>query len=397
VAAAGAWVLAGAWVVRTVTAARRMREVPNLRDWPADASEDARLAVVVPALNEEAAVEGCLRSLLASQGVRLEIVAVDDRSTDRTGALMDAVAAEVPGDGPHTLRVIHIEELPEGWLGKPHALSRGARATAAPWVLFTDADAWFAPDALARSLAFVEAEAADHFVLLPTLELKTPGERMLMGAINTFAVWGVRLWKIADPGARDYLGVGCFNLLRRSAYDRVGGFERLRMEVLEDLRMGYLVKSLGLRQRVAFGAGLVRVHWAAGALGIVRTMEKNLFAVWRYQVSMLLGALGGFLLLTLGPWVGLLGPRAVRVPSAVGVGAMLAAYVGNARRSGNEARYAGLMPVASVLLAYAMVRSAAVTLHRGGVEWRGTFYPLAELRAQSGRLWWWQVPSRTIP
>ena len=115
---------------------------------PLPKSDAPDLTVIVPGCNEEDSIEATLRSLLASTGLRLEIVAVDDRSTDRTGERMDAMAAEAAKSGPHTLVVIHNQALPQGWLGKPHALKLGTDRATAPWLLMTDADVTFAPDAL---------------------------------------------------------------------------------------------------------------------------------------------------------------------------------------------------------------------------------------------------------
>ncbi len=387
------WLVALAWMARSASAHFHLRDLPNLLDdryaQPYELLSDApALSVIVPALNEAAAIGECLGSLLASQGLRLEILAVDDRSTDATGAIMDSIA-RTARRGPHTLRVIHIEHLPGGWLGKPHALALAARQATAPLLLFTDADAFYAPDALARCLRFVEAEQADHLVLLPTPIHKGAGERMMLGAIQALSVWGPRLWKIADPEAADTIGIGCFNLLRREAYEAIGGFEALRMEVLEDLRLGYLVKQCGLRQRVALGQNLLRLHWATGALGIVHVLEKNFFAVCRYRPLGLLAALCGVSAITVAPFAGFFGRACVELPSVVTLLTLGLLYGWNARRTGIPPVFVLLFPMASCLLLYAMARSAAVTLARGGVTWRGTFYPLAELRREAGPLFRW--------
>ena len=367
---------------------------------------DLPISVIVSALNEEQAIGACLGSLLASRGVRLEIFAVNDRSTDATGAIMDRLAQDLAQEKAqatalqatqdsavqhsaglaHSLQVIHIRQLPAGWLGKPHALAVAAAQATSPLLLFTDADALFAPDALARCLRLVEAEQADHLVLLPTAIYKGGGERMMLSAIQALSQWGVRLWKIADPGARDALGVGCFNLLRRDCYEALGGFAALRMEVVEDLRLGYLVKSRGFRQRVAFGQDLLRLHWAPGALGIVHGLEKNYFALCRYRLLFFAGAFAGIALLTLAPFIGLLGPPDCRLACVPALASIVLFYIVNGARSRVQPLYALLFPVAVCLLLYGMARSAVLTLMRGGVVWRGTLYPLKELRASAGPL-----------
>ena len=141
------------------------------------AGDGPDLTVVVPACNEEKSIAATLRSLLASTGVRVEVIAVNDRSTDRTGELMDEVAAEAAAPcGPHSLRVVHVSELPAGWLGKPHAMAMGARKARSPWLLFTDGDVIFEPQALELALRHAQAEKADHLVLVPTVVVKTQSE-----------------------------------------------------------------------------------------------------------------------------------------------------------------------------------------------------------------------------
>ncbi len=399
------WGIALAWLVRASTTLYHLREVPDLLaaryaslvesgefDGSGNAPDEGsvarpQLAVIVPALNEAEAIRACLLSLLASQGVRLEVIAVDDRSTDATGAIMDTLAAAhlKHTHSGHSLTVLHVTGLPEGWLGKPHALGLGAAHTTAPCLLFTDADAFYRPDALARAMRFMEQEQADHLVLLPTPILNDGGERMMLGMMQVLAIWAVRLWKIADPQARDSVGVGCFNLLRREAYEGIGGMSALRMEVLEDLRLGYLVKRAGFRQRAAFGPGLLCLHWADGALGIVHGLTKNFFAICRYRPVMMAGAVAATASITLVPVLGLLlGPA--RLPSLLSLLLLAVLYQRNAERTGISAWYLALFPVASCLFLYAMTRSAVVTLVRRGVSWRGTFYPLAELRRNAGPL-----------
>ncbi len=389
------WLLALAWTGRVATTLLHLCEIPNLLDenyapLPGYGADAPALAVIVPALNEQDAIGACLRSLLASQGIRLEIVAVDDRSSDATGAIMDAVAHEAAA-APHGMRVLHIRDLPSGWLGKPHALAAGAACTTAPLLLFTDADALFAPDALARAARYMEKSGADHLVLLPTPILKSWGERTVLGMLQAYALWGVRLWKVADPRAHDFIGVGCFNLLRRDTYEQIGQMDAVRMEVVEDLRLGYLVKSRGFRQRAATGIDLLRLHWAPGAFGIASVLEKNFFALCRYNPWMLLFGVLGTAILTLGPVIGLFGPPEVSIPCAFSMLVLALTYLAQSRRTRIPAAYVLLFPLGSLLILYAMLRSAALTLARGGVSWRGTFYPLAELRQHAGRLWWWQL------
>ena len=383
-----AWLLAAAWSLQALLVSRGLRRLPNLVE-QGDAAPRAKeplLAVIVPARDEAAGIEACLRSLLAQRYTALHIVAVDDRSSDGTGAILDRLAAK----HPERLSVLHVSELPEGWLGKTHAMAMAAqsarRSHAAEWLLFTDGDVLFHPECLRRTLARAVAEDADHFVTLPTAIVKTPGESLMMGFLQVMGLWGVRLWKVADPRSRDTVGVGAFNLLRSSAYDRIGGFARLRLQVLEDLALARLVKDSGLRQRVALAPGYVRVHWAPGVTGILHTMTKNLFAVFQFRILLLLVGCAVVAALCLGPFACLLW-QPTRLPAAVAILAIATLYRIAARyltpiATGNALFFAP----AAVLFVYALFRSALVTLAAGGVRWRGTLYPLAELRRQAVKL-----------
>ncbi len=382
------WVIACLWIARSAQWLRGLTRVPDLHDarYGSSARSDLRLSVIVPARNEGKAIEACLRSLLASVGVRLEILAVDDRSTDETGRIMDEVAAEAAA-GPHTLRVLHVTDLPDGWMGKTHAMGLAAAEATGDWLLFTDGDMLFAPDVLARALRFAEMDQADHVVLYPTMIFRTFGERMMLAFLHAMSIWGPRPWKIADPNAKsDYIGVGAFNLMRRTTYDAVGGWAAQRLEVLEDLRMGFTVKRAGYRQRAVFGRDLTRIRWAEGAMGVVNNMTKNLFAIFRFRLLVAAAATGSIFFLCLLPFAGLLlGPAAI-APFVLTMLALIALYSRYDRFGLPRLAYVLTFPAGAVLFLFALAQSISRTILQQGVTWRGTFYPLTELRKHAGPL-----------
>jgi glycosyltransferase involved in cell wall biosynthesis len=334
------------------------------------------LTVIVPARNEAGDIRACLESLVRQDYPRVQVVAVDDRSVDRTGAIMDGMAAE----WPEGLRVLHVTELPAEWLGKTHAMALAARSCETDFLLFTDADVVFAPSALRLALAAAVELGADHLVLAPTTIIKRWDEAGLLAFFQMFGIWAARPWKVADPKAkRDAVGIGAFNMLRRSAYEAVGGYEALRMEVVEDLGIARRIKAAGLRQRLVFGRGLVSIHWAAGVPGLVGVMTKNVFAAARFNVAFVLGGcvwLVGFCVL---PFVFVWVPG-FHVPGLVTIAAMALAYGVLARHSGLRVGNVLLAPLAAAVFCFVMVRSMVTTLRQGGVVWRGTFYSLKELK-----------------
>src|SRR4051812_45629606 len=290
------WILGTAlgcvWLLRLLQAAIGIPRIPDISQ-PAWASGDGntqvpRVSIIVAARNEEQGIEPALASLLALDYGNYEIIAVNDRSTDRTGEILDRFAAS----NQQKVRVIHVEALPSEWLGKPHAMSKAAEQATGKWLLFTDADVVFRPDTLSLAVSAAVKTGADHFVLFPTMLMKTWDERVVGAFFQCMFVlsWGHSPWKAHDQKARDYVGVGAFNLIRRSALAAIGGLAALRMEVIEDMKLGKLVKQHGFTQRVAFGPELVNIHWARGALGMVRNLTKNFFALMEYRWPLALAA-----------------------------------------------------------------------------------------------------------
>lgn len=338
----------------------------------------SRVSIIVPACNEADDIEATLVRLLALEYDNYEIIAVDDRSNDRTGEIMERVAASALHG---RLKVIHIAELPPGWMGKPHAMWSAANLATGDWLLFTDADVRFKPDALRRAVAYAESEGADHLVLFPRMIMKRSGEKMMIAFFQTLFVFGHRPWKVADPKTKDHIGVGAFNMIRRKVYEELGTYQALRFEVLDDMKLGKVVKNSGYAQRNVFGADLISIRWAKGALGVVDNLTKNFFAIMSFQWPRALASCFALAFLNLMPFVGVFMAHGwARAGYAVALFSMFSIYVGMSRKSDIPPYYFILHPVSTTLFVYTMLRSTFLTLGRGGVTWRGTFYPLGELR-----------------
>ncbi|HMC29463.1 MAG TPA: glycosyltransferase [Candidatus Angelobacter sp.] len=377
--------LAAVWSFSILQLVFHFSEIADLTrpEWapPADAPLPS-LAIVVPARNEEAELEPALRSLLQLDYPRYEVVAVNDRSTDRTGAIMDQLAAEPASRG--RLCVAHVPELPAGWLGKLHAMWLGARQGRGEWLLFTDADCVFHPESLRRALYYAASRGIDHLVLFPTAHMKTLGERMLISFPQVMSSFAMRPWKVRDPRARDHVGMGAFNLIRRSAYEAIGTYEKLRLEVVDDLKLGESIKKAGLRQDVVFGPGLVSLRWGVGAAGIIGNLEKNLFAFLQFRLSLVLAVCLAVCFLCVLPFVGLaLASGWARAPFALAVAMIALAYTLVARSTGGSPLLFLTCPVSALLFVVAVLRSAFKTLKDGAVTWRGTKYSLRELKKKS--------------
>jgi len=365
-----AWLIALAWLWKALTSLLGLRRVPDLTNPAYDLvpQNNPSITIIVPARNEEKNIASCLNSLLEQDYANLHIIAVDDRSTDNTGEVMEALAT------------LHIAELPTGWLGKTHAMAfavRHAISLHAPaYFLFTDADIFFRPESIRIALAQTVATQADHFVLLPTAIIKSAGEGMLLSYLQVMSLWAVRTWRIADPKAlRDAIGVGAFNLIRTPVYQQLGGFEALRMEIVEDLALGTRIKREGFRQRIAYGPELVRVHWASGVSGILNGMTKNFFAIFHYNPAIVLLSCLWITIFCVAPILFLALPQ-TRTPALLTLAHIAFLYFLSSRKSRVSPWYAVFFPISAALVIFSIIRSALITLKQGGVIWRGTFYPL---------------------
>ncbi|MGV3724121.1 MAG: glycosyltransferase [Actinomycetota bacterium] len=365
------------WLAALFSLTRGFRTVPILNEVaPLPDEECPRISVIVPACNEEATVETPMRSLLALDYPGLEIIAVEDRSTDATGRILDRLATENA-----RLRVLHLDRLPEGWLGKNHALHEGAAQANGDWLLFTDADVVYTPDALRRALRLATEGDWDHLVVYPRMESHGFWERVFISFFMVIFNVRFRAWDAANPKSRAYVGVGGFNLVRKSVYAALGGHERLRMDVADDLHLGKLIKRSGYRQRLAEAGDRISVRWAIGLRGVIHVLTKNAFAGHGYSWGMVLHTTLGLGMVTLWPYFGLLtGPPLSRTLCGVALIAMVLLQWFFARRGGVSAWNALGWPLAGGLFLFITYRSGLLAHRQRGVYWRGTFYRLEDLR-----------------
>jgi len=369
-----AWVLARIGGLMKLGAASA--SLPDGAPWP-------RLSVVVACRNEEAAIRQALSSLLAQDYPGIEIIAVDDRSEDATGAILRELAAAHPA-----LRVARVDVLPPGWLGKTNALHQGAAQAGGDWILFTDADVVFAPDVLRRSVAWAVRDGLGHAVALP--HFIAPGllERGFVAMFGLFFLLHLRVDELRRPGSAAHVGIGAFNLVRRDAYQSIGGHERLRFEVADDVKLGLVLRRSGVRQGCADSGGLVRVRWQRGFLASMRGLLKNFFAGSDYGWLGTLRIAGLVPLITTFPSIYLAltagrsqagGTRAVAAAAVVLPVILLG---GTARRlAGGRWSDGWLLPFEGICLALVALASGLLATVRGAVIWRGTRYDLRELKA----------------
>lgn len=334
------------------------------------------LSVVFGARNEARGVEAAVTSMLALDYPGLEVVAVDDRSEDETGAILDRLAA-----ADARLRVVHIDALPPGWLGKNHALWTGATAAHGELILFTDGDVVFEPSVAIRAVAWMEEHGVDHMAGATDVEARGVGLQLFIATFALFFNGYFRPWRAADPRSDAYVGFGGFNLVRRSAYERAGTHAALAMDPLDDVNLGKALKQSGSRQVCAIPGSMARVEWYPTLRAAIRGLEKNTMAGVNWSFALLFGGLAGQLVMAAWPFVALLvvdGPAWWLNLAIVTV--IVTIHAAMLRETSLPTWLPLLLPIGVLLVGITYLRAAALTYWRGGIEWRGTFYRLADLR-----------------
>ncbi len=367
------------WLSNLIAAIRTTRTVQHLASLkPRDGERWPRISHIVPACNEADQLPTAMKSRLDEGYPEAEFLLIDDRSTDDTGALVDQLAAT-----DTRLRVLHIDDLPAGWLGKVHALHRGTQLATGDWLFFSDADVHLKPGTLTRSITYCEQHNLDHLGVFPDI---WRGTRMLDIVMAMFLrLFGllVRPRALANPRSRAVIGVGAFNLVRRSAFERTPGFEGLRMDVVDDVALGQMLKQHGARTGVLNGHGYVGVRWYESLPDMARGAEKAALASFAgFSIVRLVVLCFVLLVLELAPFLGVfaIGQPLLQAIAAAGVVCALAAQIIPSAWFGRPWWPALFVPVATILAVAILLRGGWLTVWRGGMLWRGTLYPTEMLR-----------------
>ncbi len=366
---AAAILLYGIWGRMHLRPLRRLVTKP-MRHWP-------KVSIIVAARNEAAGIEKALGSLLSLDYPSLEWIVVDDRSEDDTPKVLKQMK-----DRELRLKVIRIEKLPPGWLGKNHALYAGARKSSGQYLLFTDADVVYKdPSILKRILPTMIDDGIDHATALPHLFSRS------WLADGFIAFFGMQFmiyfspWRAPKRGTKDFVGVGAFNLVKATALAAAGGFERIRLRPDDDVKLGKILKLSGFRTELFPAAEELECEWHPTLRACLRGLEKSVFPGFDYRVSQVFVGIVGSTFVHGLPFAlpFLCGPQAL--PWAIGAAALQVVTVSWVSwMGGNSPLYGLLTPFSQLFLLWALVRNTVVILRRGGMEWRGTVYSLAELR-----------------
>ena len=348
-------------------------EPPPPGEWP-------RLSVVIATCNDAYTIEKTLNTLLQQDYPDLEIVVVNDRSTDETGALIDKIART-----DSRVRTAHIQRLPAGWLGKVHALHVGTQKTSGEWILYTDADVYFKQGALRKAIAFVLADHSDHLALMPVPHAPSFWLRVVLQAVGSVFVLGTRAAHLGKPGTKAFVGAGAFNLVRKAALDRTEGFAWLRMEVVDDVGLGLMLQRSGARSSFAITLQDVSFTWYPSLSAMFKGLEKNFFGVLAlYSITRMISIIVLAWAYALAPFVAII--YSLKIPFLLIVGLvaylfLVAGAVGVKLMFKQKLLPLLFVQVGHILISLMLLRSGIMCIVRGGITWRGTWYSLDELRA----------------
>jgi len=351
------------------------RMLRRLKDTAPLGEPCGKVSIVVAARNEERHIAGAVQSLIGQTYPDVEIIVVNDRSTDGTGTILDDLAQT-----SDRLKVIHITELPAGWLGKNHALHTGANCASGKYLLFTDADVVMAPTAVGSAMAYMRERNVDHLPVVPGVRRQGFWLGMLVSAFLYLFTLAKKPWLVRCRGPF-HMGVGAFNLITADAYAEIGGHRRIALRPDDDMMLGKLVKVAGMRQDMPIGRDLIELEWYASCGEMIRGLEKNAFAGLGYSIAFATLVCVFMLAVFVAPPVAALftsgWPRILNLAAYV---LWVGSWADQSRLWKTRAYLAPFYPLGVLLLLYTIVRAVAETLFAGGIMWRGRFYPLKELR-----------------
>lgn len=376
-------VLLLASLAQLTLALRSCRAVPSLDALPPAQTPPSGwpvLSVIVPAKDEGAHIEAALRSKLGCAYPALQVVVVDDRSTDDTPTILARMRGEqerARREDPSLpeLVVTRVDALPDGWLGKLHAMHRGLSVATGEWALFADADVHLAPSTLDRIIAHAERAQIDFVAVFPKMEpVNLVIDASLAGLLRALML-AARMWKANTDGSGIGAGVGAFNLARRRWLEDTRAIEQLRMEIADDVALGALLKQSGARTRLFVGRESVSLVFQDSLSALFRSADKGggMFGwvLWRPVVMALAPTLIELVL----PVAAIIHGGVAATAGALSLAAITATHVIVSAHCAVPVRGAWLWPLGHVFNAATMLRAGWLAWRRQGVVWRSTFYP----------------------
>jgi glycosyltransferase involved in cell wall biosynthesis len=364
------------WIILFVDLLLGNLSTRYLRDvMPKNTSTLAKISVIIPACNEERNIEEALQSVLNQNYENLEFIVINDRSTDRTGEILRRLAAR-----DSRIRIVEIKQLPQGWLGKNHALHCGAQQSTGDILLFTDADIVMHPQTVSKAVTYMLEQQRDHLTMAPETRMPSTLLGIFVAAFAIFFSIYARPWKAKNPRSSRHIGIGAFNLIRAEVYRAVGGHKPIAMRPDDDLKLGKLIKKNGYSQEFLLGKEMLHVEWYATVDELIHGLEKNSFSGLEYSILAMIGATTGLVLFNIWPFIAVFLTGGITQILYLGVAFLIITLaLVSAQFHEGKGWYGIGFPLAAALFANIMWRSMIVTLRNKGITWRGTHYSLEEL------------------
>lgn len=337
-----------------------------------------KISIVIPACNESDTIQAAMESLLMVDYPHLEIIVVNDRSNDKTRQIIDQLSL-------HDARIIptHVNYLPDGWLGKVNALHRGIEMTKSDWILVTDADVHFAEDSLKNAITYCRKDKIDFLTAIPDVITRGAALHVIIAQMFHQASLFFSPEKINDPSHPACYGQGAFMLMRKSTYLKSQRLEWLKMEVIDDTGLALLMRRAGARMAAVSGKNQIQLEWYPSFKAFLRGIEKNAFAFSQYSLTILFGFNLSLYLIGFGftaaPFL-----SGAPIYGLFTLGCLASYLIAIRQQLGRILNLRPwtvfTLPIASMVLPVVFLRASLLTLKRGGVNWRGTFYDLRALK-----------------
>jgi len=363
------------WVGMLIYLLMNLKKIQQVKTEPLIEIQPS-VAIIIAVRNEEDDLENALQSVCSINYNNHRIIVVNDRSTDGTADILQGFIARYP-----KLTVTTITTLPDGWLGKNNALYQGYLSSSEEWMLFTDADIVFHPDAINKALGYATRHQLDHLSILPEAISRSKIFNSILATFGIMLMMNLKPWDAKNPQSKGFVGIGAFNLVRRDAYEKIGTHTRIKLRPDDDLQLGRIIKSAGLKQDVLGGQQQVCLEWYKNTKEFVNGLLKNSFAVAEYSLAKsIVGTLMVLSCFALPiPVMLIFGSTEIRLMAGV-VLLFQVLYMVLVRP--NKWWYALMIPFASFLMAYVTLKSALITTIQGGIYWRDSFYSLDMLKGK---------------
>lgn len=335
-----------------------------------------KVSIIIPARNEEQKIRQALRSVLNLNYSNYEVMVINDRSEDRTGEILNEMSLEFP-----QLNVVHIDTLPEGWLGKNYVLNYGAEKANGEYLIFTDADVVFQPDTLSRVIPFVIENNLDHLSMAPSHVLKGFWLTSVVTIFEFMFMMRYKPWQVSNPKSRRFIGVGSFNMVKKEAYKKTGGFSTIRMRPDDDIMLGKLIKKNHLKSAFLFAPDHLRIEWYSTLGEMVRAFYKNTYSGFNYNFLSALWSVILMFFVCIFPYINIFLTDSIGLIFNSGI-VLIIFFIYLILTKSNEISvfYFLTYPISSLIIMYLICRAVFLTIKNRGMEWRGTYYSLKELR-----------------